>query len=61
MNVFFVEPTFVIVPVTLYVAPSFSANPNLLVTVTVAFVNGLPSYTFSAFALVNETLRFVIW
>ena len=60
MNVFFVEPTFVIVPVKWYFAPSFSANPNLLVTVTVSFVNALPSYTFSSFALVNETLRFVI-
>ena len=61
MNVLFFVPTSVIVPVTLYVAPSFSANPNLLVTVTLEFVNGLPSYTFSSLALVNVTLRFVIW
>ena len=54
MNVFLIEPTSVIVPVTLYVVPSLLTKPSPETT-TVLFVNGLPSYCFFAVALVNVT------
>ena len=52
-------PTVVWEPVTLYVAPSSPTNPSPL-TVTFEFFNAVPSYTFSALALVNLTVRLLI-
>ena len=59
VNVFALLSTSVWLPVTSYVAPSPSANPSPL-TVTVLFVNGVPSYVLLSVALVSVTVRFVI-
>ena len=57
MNVFSVEPVFVIVPVTLNVAPSPSANPSPVIS-TLPFVSAVPSYFLESVALVNTTSLF---
>ena len=57
---FSLSPTIVLVPVTLYAAPSPSANPSPL-TVTSSFVNGVPSYVFVSVALVSFTFLFAIF
>ena len=46
-----------IVPVTLYVAPSFPTKPS---AVTVSFVSALPSYGFESLAEVSVTALFAI-
>ena len=50
-----VSPAFVIVPVTSYDAPSPVTNPSPP-TVTVSFVNAVPSYGLESFALVSVTV-----
>ena len=57
MNVFSVEPVFVIDPVTLNVAPSPSANPSPVIS-TLPFVSAVPSYCLESVALVNVTSLF---
>ena len=59
MNLFSSSPTFVIVPVTSYVAPSPFAKPSPP-TVTVSFVSALPSYGFESLAEVSVTALFAI-
>ena len=57
MNVFLVEPAFVMDPVTLNVTPSPSTNPSPVIS-TLPFVNALPSYCLESVALVNVTSLF---
>ena len=57
MNALLVEPTSVIDPVTLNVAPSPSMNPSPVIS-TLPFVNAFPSYCLESVALVNVTSLF---
>ena len=59
VNALSTVPGSVIVPVTLYVAPSPSTNPSPP-TVTFPLVNGVPSYVLLSVADVRVTLLFVI-
>ena len=59
MNVFLLLPTFVCVPVTLYVAPWPLTKPSPL-TVTVSFVSAVPSYSLLSVAEVSVTSRLLI-
>ena len=59
VNLLPVFPTFVMVPVTSYAAPSPFTNPSPL-SVTSFFVSGVPSYSFFAEAEVSFTVLFSI-